>query len=134
MGAITFTPPPSATQRASWRHQDPDGVTYTAAVTRQSTIPDADGKLPWAFELGFMPAGAVGWHHTFARPCELIHAPAGSTPVRILATLASLVTAWGEAMSDNVDLFPLSCQDFLGAAESFAVDTEEWIVRGVEER
>lgn len=122
---INVTPPDSATQRATWTHQATEG-TYSAAVTRTSRT-DRAGRHAWAWELAFSPADGVGFRYTGAADTDAIYAH-GSDPVDVLHTLAVFVSAWDEAQrypdSENADLFPQACAPFLGAAETFDIDTD----------
>lgn len=121
---ITFTATTSATQRAVWTSAD--GLA-TAAVTLSSQTDDR-GARGWAYELSVSVPEGVGFHYTFAKPAELIYTPMMPTAVEVLATLASFVGAWSEALgasySDNADMFPVACISFAdGYAEEFACDT-----------
>jgi hypothetical protein len=133
--SVSVTPPTSATQRATWTLEATEG-TYSAAVTRGAAVVgrgptprDDAGRTPWSWELGFAPSEGVGFRYSGAGAPIYTH---DEDPAAVLHTLATFVSAWEEAVnygvptygsSENADLFPASCEPFLGAADAFYADT-----------
>jgi hypothetical protein len=124
MGKLTVTPETSATQRATWMLEAPEARYFAAVTLLHSKGKDEAGRCAWGWELSYASfSDGLGFHYTGTESPIWTH---DKDPRKVLAILADFVSAWDEAQrypdSENRDLFPVSCEPFLGAAEDFAAD------------
>jgi hypothetical protein len=94
---------------------------------------DEDGKVPWSWELIAVDHDKGGDDAVVSSPTmgDHIWAPAHSDARTVLASLASFMNAWLDALasadrnSENLQLFPIEASLMLGAVEEFYLDTHE---------
>jgi subtilisin family serine protease len=127
---------------ARWTATATEGV-YRFQVNRADEIPvdpvDPDRRA-WHWHLQFCPAdsGDDGQNvHVRSTTADVIWAPAQHDSVRVLASLASFLSAWDEAVryggndSENRGLFPDAALPVLGAVDDFAGDMDVTEMLGI---
>ena len=120
---------------ARWTATASEGV-YRFQVNRADAIPgDPIGpdRRAWHWHLRFCPtdSGVDGQNvHVTSTTADVIWAPAQHDSVRVLASLASFLSAWDEAVrygdsdSENRGLFPDAALPVLGAVDEFTADMD----------
>ena len=123
---------------AHWMTSAAEGV-YRFQVTRADEIPVdpvdpvAPDQRAWHWHLQFCPAdsGDDGQNvQVRSTTADVIWAPVQHDSVRVLASLASFLSAWDEAIrygdnnSENRRLFPDAALPVLGAVDEFTADMD----------
>jgi hypothetical protein len=123
----------AGTDVAYWTATATEGV-YRFQVTRADDTPIDPDRLAWHWHLQFSPTtdGDDGQNvHVRSTTADVIWAPAQHDSVRVLASLASFLSAWDEAIryaeneendAENRRLFPDAALPVLGAVEQFTLD------------
>ena len=130
---------------ARWTATATEGV-YRFQVTRADEIPvdttDTIGadRRAWHWHLQFCPADSGEDDqnvHVKSTTADVIWAPAQHDSVRVLASLASFLSAWDEAVryggndSENRGLFPDAALPVLGAVDDFGGDMDVTEMLGI---
>jgi hypothetical protein len=122
----------AGTRTARWTATATEGV-YRFQVTRAHDAPVDPERRAWHWHLQFWPTdGAYDGQNVYVRSttADVIWAPAQHDSVRVLASLASFLSAWDEAIrygdsdSENRRLFPDAALPVLGAVDEFTADMD----------
>ena len=112
---------------AHWTASAAEGV-YRFMVARAQDAPSDPGRRAWHWHLQFSPSDGGEEVDVTSTIADVVWAPAHHDSVRVLASLASFLAAWDEAIryggteSENRRLFPEAAIPVLGAIDEFTVD------------
>src|SRR4051812_45853718 len=117
----------AGTHAAHWTIAATEGV-YRCLVSRADDAPADASRCAWHWHLQFWPADGGQEIHVMSTIADVIWAPAHHNSVKVLASLASFLCAWDEAIryggsdSESRRLFPEAAIPVLGAVDQFTVD------------
>ena len=129
----------AGTRTARWTATATEGV-YRFQVNRAHDAPVDSERRAWHWHLQFWPTdgGDHGQNvHVRSTTADAIWAPAQHDSVRVLASLASFLSAWDEAIrygdsdSENRRLFPDAALPVLGAVDEFTADMDVTEMLGI---
>src|SRR4051812_12558223 len=117
----------AGTHAAHWTIAATEGV-YRCLVSRADDAPADASRCAWHWHLQFWPADGGPEIHVMSTIADVIWAPAHHDSVRVLASLASFLCAWDEAIryggsdGENPRPFPQAAIPILRVVDEFPVD------------